>query len=379
MFGLVKIVEVHCVKDAGLIMVDYSKYWIAHLRIFNNPNPFPRQVGEPFRSYVLNEKQYLDWIIHNNGKKECYVAVYSEQQRKEGIIDTILVDVDSLSFGFKLWRYLQYTNVYPRVMYSGKGLHMFMDFDPIKLSRPSLAIREWARRLPMRDVGKEVINKRTGRKVLKPFIDPNVIGDTNRVSRIPYTVNTRVKPLMSCYLSDDIGEAQNLVNRYILGDLKEPPLCYPESKHNNVSVATSLLEFDKQETPMVSKIIRQFTVNEKQLMAKKMLEEYPPCISEYLEKIRDTGELDHYQRLQLVTFLNRVGYDEEAIVNVFRKYARDFNERVTRYQVSYVIRRNLKMRGCLSALGIGICPFNSMKEQQENCIFFPSMNWFTVY
>lgn len=360
-------------------MIDYSRYWIQHLRNFTNPVPFPRNVGNPFQSLVFSKESYVKWIKQNNGKRECYTSVYSQEQRKRGVIDTVLVDVDNILFGLKLWRYFQLSNIYPRAIYSGKGLHLYIDFDPIKLDKPSDVIRRWANKLPMRNVGKTVISK-GGKKILKRYIDPNVIGDTGRVARIPYTVNTRVKPFMSFNLPDDIGEAEHLMKSYVMSKHKEPPLIMPKFTHNNIAVASALLELDKQPPITVATDMPRFSIDEKHLMAKKMLEDYPLCIKGYLEELRDTGELDHYQRLQLVTFLHRVGYSEEAIVNVFRKYAHDFNERITHYQVAYVIKRNLKCRSCISSIQVmGECCYATEKECKEKCGLFPSLNWWTQF
>jgi len=359
--------------------MDYSKYWMIHLRLHSNPFPFPRKVGEPFQSMVSSKDEYVEWVRRHSGRTECYVAVYSEEQKRRGVIDTVLVDVDNVPFGLKLWKYFQYNNIYPRVMYSGKGLHQFIDFDPIKLSRPNDTIRKWASQLPMRDVGLWKKAKASTRKRFAPYIDPAVIGDISRVSRIPYTLNTRVKPYMSFYLPQDVNEAERLIKSYVIREIKEPPRVEVNFGHNNIAVANALLQYDSQ--PIVNPLVQapRFNINEKVMMSKKMLEDYPVCIKKYLEDLRDTGELDHYQRLQLVTFLHRVGYDDEAIVNLFREYAHDYNETKTRYQVTYIIKRELKMRGCISAIDLGICCYQTIEECKLLCPYFPSMNWWTVY
>ncbi len=353
--------------------MDYAPYWLAHLRPHNDPYIFPRQVAEPWRSIVVSEEQYVNWILKRNGKKECYTAVYSQEARRRGIIDTVLTDIDDVVYGLKLWRWMLLSDIHPRAMYSGKGIHLFMDFKPIVLKDPAQCIRDWADKLPMRDVMKVDIDTKKG----KPIIDPTVIGDINRCTRIPYTFNTRVKPLMSFYLPDDVDEAEKLIDSYVYRDIIRPPGIMPIF-HDNVPLSQELLRIDS--TPPVrygdtrkELISPQF----KSMMHTQMLDTYPACIREYIETIRDTGELDHYQRLQLVTFLNRIGYDEDSIVQLFKEHAKDFSERITRYQIRYVIRRNLKVRGCVKAIQMGICPFKGIEDANSKCPYFPSMNWWT--
>lgn len=61
---------------------------------------------------------------------------------------------------------------------------------------------------------------------------------------------------------------------------------------------------------------------------------YPPCIQTLLNNV-DKG-LSHSGRFTLVTFLNKVGYNIDDIVNIF-KNTPDFNEQRTRYQVEHIV------------------------------------------
>ncbi|WP_075057423.1 hypothetical protein [Thermogymnomonas acidicola] len=62
---------------------------------------------------------------------------------------------------------------------------------------------------------------------------------------------------------------------------------------------------------------------------------FPPCISTYLNQMRDGVNLPHMARFTLVSFLFNVGMDREDIMSLFRT-APDYNERMTRYQVLHV-------------------------------------------
>ena len=64
-----------------------------------------------------------------------------------------------------------------------------------------------------------------------------------------------------------------------------------------------------------------------------------------------SGDADHYARLALVWYLKWVGFDKEKVIGFFAKHARDYNERVTRYQVEYAYglrgaRRDWLMPSC---------------------------------
>jgi hypothetical protein len=61
----------------------------------------------------------------------------------------------------------------------------------------------------------------------------------------------------------------------------------------------------------------------------------PPCIRNIVEAFKKAGDVDHYARLVLVWYLKWVGYSVDDVVSIFSRFAKDFNEKVTRYQVEY--------------------------------------------
>lgn len=59
-------------------------------------------------------------------------------------------------------------------------------------------------------------------------------------------------------------------------------------------------------------------------------------------------------------YLKWVGYDKEKVIEFFARYARDYRERVTRYQVEYLYglrgsRKNYKMYSCKKMKELGLC------------------------
>jgi Eukaryotic-type DNA primase, large subunit len=61
----------------------------------------------------------------------------------------------------------------------------------------------------------------------------------------------------------------------------------------------------------------------------------PSCIRNIVQALKTAGDPDHFQRLALVWYLKWVGYSVEDVVEMFKRFAKDFNEKVTRYQVEF--------------------------------------------
>jgi hypothetical protein len=61
----------------------------------------------------------------------------------------------------------------------------------------------------------------------------------------------------------------------------------------------------------------------------------PPCIRNIMQVLKTSGDPDHNQRLALVWYLKWVGYSVDAVVDLFKRFVKDFNEKITRYQVEY--------------------------------------------
>lgn len=86
----------------------------------------------------------------------------------------------------------------------------------------------------------------------------------------------------------------------------------------------------------------------------------PPCIKNLIDTVVKVGDLDHYQRVVLVLYLKWVGFSVDNVVGFFRRYAKDFNERIARYQVEYLFglrgsRRDYLMYSCDKMKQLGMC------------------------
>lgn len=89
----------------------------------------------------------------------------------------------------------------------------------------------------------------------------------------------------------------------------------------------------------------------------KDINNYPPCIRKMLESI--SLGLSHPARFTLVTFLHKMGYSVEEIVNLFRGVP-DFNIERTRYQVEHILglrgsRIEYEVPSCRKIRSYGMC------------------------
>ncbi len=96
------------------------------------------------------------------------------------------------------------------------------------------------------------------------------------------------------------------------------------------------------------------------VVAGRVVEEaHPPCIKNIIEGIRRNENLTHHQRFALAVYLINIGVDVEQIVDLFR-YAPDFNERMTKYQVEHLAglrgsKRKYSMYNCDKMKSLGMC------------------------
>jgi len=86
----------------------------------------------------------------------------------------------------------------------------------------------------------------------------------------------------------------------------------------------------------------------------------PPCMRNLINAFVSAGDIDHTQRVALVLYLKWVGFGVEDVVEFFRQHAKDFNERITKYQVEYLYgligkRVDWLMYSCGKLKEVNIC------------------------
>ena len=192
------------------------------------------------------------------------------------------------------------------------------------------------------------------RYMLSGLVDVKVL-EPRRVHRIPYTYNIKLEE----------GRPTKKLSRII--DLEGKPIRAEEFDWDNYEpldpskmtvyrikpslVKPKIIVADKraEKPPLPSSI--------EELAESKAV---PPCIRNVIEAMVKSGDIDHYQRLILVWYLKWIGFSVDQVVEFFRRHAKDFNEKITRYQVEYAYglrgsRKDYLMPRCDWLKQHGIC------------------------
>jgi DNA primase large subunit len=170
------------------------------------------------------------------------------------------------------------------------------------------------------------------------LVDPQV-KEASRLHRVPYTYNIKYEKEEDkvyegfSYIADLSGKRIRMED-FDWGGYE--PLD-PSS--------IELYEFSAVDLPQIKVVVASRPRVSKAVVSKSKLPEdpaaldshdaAPPCIRNIIQALKTSGDPDHNQRLALVWFLKWVGYSVDAVVDLFKRFAKDFNEKVTRYQVEY--------------------------------------------
>jgi len=154
---------------------------------------FPREFGAMFdtlygkgfiRNIKIESASAILSYIERYHRTDCYASVYSFNpfEGRKALVDTIFIDIDapSLKVALKeaqaLTKYLFELSITPRVYFSGaKGFHIYIDFKPADVQ--PRAIRKFVSMLACR--------------LSLECIDMKVVGDSSRLSRLPFTINSK--------------------------------------------------------------------------------------------------------------------------------------------------------------------------------------------
>jgi len=292
---------------------------------------------------ILADEARVEVYVDNCRRdgKDCYVSVFTDYQIWMGIYDTVLLDIDGdvedpYSDMRTVYSILKNNLLDGRVYYTGRGYHIYIDFMPIRIDRYSDRVRRWAEELG----------------ILK-YVDRKVLGDIRRMARVPLTKNTKTGRWM-VEIDPEMDEKEIIEN----------------SEAGVEVVRRELKPTDLGERLLLVDVNGGRRITPRALMKVKD-GKYPPCIEQALMKLKVSGELDHAERLHLANYLLRVMSVDE-VVDVFR-YAKDFSERYTRYQLEWFLRNNYKPYSCARAIQMGICPcmckyypnvLNSLEERE---------------
>ena len=137
------------------------------------------------------------------------------------------------------------------------------------------------------------------------------------------------------------------VKRYILERVEEP-----------IRVPGIIKEYADKLSELHKKIRGEIEEIGEEIL-KADVEEFPPCIKEIDHSSTQGENLPHMARFALVTFLLKIGYSIDRIVQLFSAAA-DFDPEKTRYQVEHIAglkggRKRYETLACASLRTLGLC------------------------
>ena len=166
--------------------------WLEHMPEL----PIMMGIGLLPEQFIVNTKEEFLSIMYRNLGKDIFCSVHSVEKRKEDLFVTLYLDIDMereldyecFTDGYSLNRayfdtlrvsmWLEKRNFKHRVYFSGnKGFNIYIDFPETKIEKWDNKIRAFVYLLE-RDL-----------KVKR--IDVGVVTDKNRISRLPFTKNSK--------------------------------------------------------------------------------------------------------------------------------------------------------------------------------------------
>jgi len=164
-------------------------------------SPFEdREVANPSRRHVRNIDDFIRFIEQNNGVADCFSSVYPA----DGTIDKIFFDIDSkgvagsVEDARKLYSHLlmKDLNVIP-IISGKKGFHFYVLLKPKRYKEAKTLLTKAAYSILY-----EVFGSDNG-KINVGTVDPHIIGDIRRISRVPNTLRPPENLTWCTYLPED--------------------------------------------------------------------------------------------------------------------------------------------------------------------------------
>ena len=80
----------------------------------------------------------------------------------------------------------------------------------------------------------------------------------------------------------------------------------------------------------------------------------PPCMEKLIERAKKGEHLPHVARFTLVAYLRKVGWEDQQLIDLFRKDPR-FVERITTYQIEQISKKGYLPLSCERMKELGLC------------------------
>ena len=277
--------------------------------------------------------------------RDVFINIFSESQYYARTYDLIYLDVDDTSLEKALettkrivgkLRSHGHTEMIV-ICSASKGFHIYLPIKATTLNNYRVAVMSY-----LNNIGVE-------------GYDPAVI-EPKRVSRVPYTLNT--KSGLYAVPVKDLNDTEAIWKSLKYGDA-EPTTCGV-----NEALGASIKAFDPKEVKANSYEMVGYNKG----VISDDLNLAPKCITEMLE----AREVGHVGRILLCTYLlHAYKGDVQKVVEVFAKYP-NFKQAQCEYQVNYIAERQLKFQSCTNIDNSGYCPLS--EEAKQECYAYPNLN-----
>lgn len=311
-------------------------------------SPFPREVGNPARSLVRSPEAFENFIRINNGKKDCYVAVYAPSANEgEYIIDKIFYEFDGSKSNWQeavkdakhFYSYMVEIGEKTIPVISGKkGFHFH------QILRPKLYKN-----------AKELLAQVTLSIITRAFnknpnicFDTHPVGDVRRICRIPNTLRPPENLNYCTYLPFE--EFLDMNEEELALHMKKPQTI---NLYLSTSRLSTLDDFEIEKEPI------RLNGNGKEIEERS--NGFKPSGSEFLKRILRPclynrliqANPSHAVRVASTVDLLRLGMGEDLILRTYQKLNwLDWNEETTSYQISSC--KKVIPYGCKKLRGLGI-------------------------
>jgi hypothetical protein len=294
---------------------------------------FGRDLGNPERCFTDNPNDIFPFIEEcTKNKLPAFMSVQPERDKAKPLgIEKLFFDFDYCKKSEKLTetenqnRRLELTdevkhflkqfstlNIKPLVIKTRRGYHVHIFFDSIYEINNELEF--WKQ--VYKQLQYSLLQDRNYQ-----FIDHTVLGDINRMCRIPLSIHE--KSDQKCTIVDTQLRPDKIrsIEYFKLYGLKQKDL---------LSAMDKAREFEKFLKEKRTKYVPSFTFESSNGIR--------PCFV----KAMNSGEMCHQQRLALLQEAYSLGFHSpESIIDIFRCF-NDFDESITEYQVNWFLANRVE-------------------------------------
>jgi hypothetical protein len=283
-----------------------------------------RYFGFPWRVKIYNWERSEEIIYFHDSVDDCYLslAVYDPNPK----LEFVFFDLDgkgSFEDSKKLSAYFEKESYSPYyIINSGNGFHVLLRIKKEEISKKQL----------------ELFYDKILSEIKLESFDNHVKGDISRMIRIPGTINLRGGNI--CHFLES--------NKYSVDEL------------GKISLIDEIKDLELNE-----EMYDISDENRSELGFYPELHDFP-CLE---NQLREKEEPSHISRMLYVSLLICQGYTDREIFDKLRGYCwRDFDPRITLYQIKYIRKNNYAPPTCKSLKKRGMCDKSCKKDFEKNGI-----------